>query len=115
MLGELLARVVVADNPDIATVVRSPAGRGERVYIDFVQNGRGRLIVAPYSARPMPGGTVSAPLRWREVTARLDPRRFTLKSLPQRVKRMKNDPCIAALTDRPDLATALSNLASRLA
>jgi bifunctional non-homologous end joining protein LigD len=114
MLGELLARVVVAENPEIATVVRSPAGRGKRVYIDFVQNGRGRLIVAPYSARPMPGGTVSTPLRWSEVTRRLDFRRFTLKSLPQRIKRMKNDPCVAVLTDEPDLQAVLAKLAARL-
>lgn len=114
MLGELLARVVVAEISDIATVVRSPSGRGERVYIDFVQNGRGRLIVAPYSARPMPGGTVSTPLRWREVTPSLDFRKFTLKSLPRRIKRMKDDPCVAVLDDVPDLQQALVKLAARL-
>ena len=114
MLGELIARVVVAEIPEIATVVRSPSGRGARVYIDFVQNGRGRLIVAPYSARPMPGGTVSTPLRWREVNARLDFRKFTLKSLPQRVKRMKDDPCVAVLDDEPDLDAALIKLSGLL-
>ena len=114
MLGELIANVVVAEIPEIATVVRSPSGRGERVYIDFVQNGRGRLIVAPYSARPMPGGTVSAPLRWQEVNARLDFRKFTLETLPRRVKRMKEDPCVQVLDDQPDLEAALAKLAERV-
>ena len=115
LLGELIARVVVGEIPDLATVVRSPSGRGERVYIDFVQNGRGKLIVAPYSARPMPGGTVSAPLRWSEVTRRLDFRKFTIKTLPGRVKRMKEDPCVAVLDDVPDLEASLAKLGKRLA
>ncbi len=114
LLGELLARVAVAEMSEIATVVRSPSGRGERVYIDFVQNGRGRLLVAPYSARPMPGGTVSAPLRWREVNSKLDLHKFTLKTLPRRVKRMKQDPCVQVLDDAPDLEAALAKLGERL-
>ena len=114
MLAELLARVAAAENPDIATVVRSHSGRGNRVYIDFVQNGRGRLIVAPYSARPMPGGTVSAPLRWKEVNAKLDFRKFTLKTLPRHMKRMKEDPIVAVLHEEPDLEAALEALAERL-
>ena len=114
MLGELIARVVAAENAEIATVVRSPAGRGARVYIDFVQNGRGRLLVAPYSARPMPGGTVSTPLRWTEVTRRLDFRKHTLETLPRRVARMKDDPCVQVLEDEPDLEAAIAALAARL-
>ncbi len=114
MLGELIARVVAAEHPEIATVVRSPSGRGERVYIDFVQNGRGRLLVAPYSARPMPGGTVSAPLRWTEVTAKLDMHKHTLRTLPRRVRRMKDDPCVGVLDDDPDLEGAIAALAAWL-
>jgi len=113
LLGELIARVAATDMSEIATVVRSPAGRGERVYIDFVQNGRGRLLVAPYSVRPMPGGTVSAPLRWREVNSKLDLHKFTLKTLPRRVKRMKQDPCVQVLDDAPDLEAALAKLGER--
>ena len=36
----------------------------------------GRTIVAPFSARPLPGAPASCPLQWEQVTARLDPRRF---------------------------------------
>ncbi len=79
-----------------------------------MQNGRGRLLVTPYSARPMPGGTVSAPLGWREVNSKLDLRRFTLKTLPRRVKRMKQDPCVQVLDDAPDLEAALAKLGERL-
>ncbi len=62
----------------------------------------------------MPGGTVSTPLRWTEVTKRLDFRKFTLESLPKRIKRMKDDPCVAVLDDEPDLQAALAALAGLL-
>ena len=46
-----------------------PASREGKVYVDFGQNGHGKLIVAPYSVRPLPGATVSTPLAWTEVNA----------------------------------------------
>src|SRR6266566_3469524 len=48
-LGGLLARVIAAELPDIATVTRQVQKRGGKVYLDYVQNGHGRLLVAPYS------------------------------------------------------------------
>ena len=51
-LAELLARVIVKELPDIATIARSLSARDGRVYIDYLQNGHGRLLAAPFSARP---------------------------------------------------------------
>src|SRR5438445_13615849 len=70
-LGGLLARVIAAQLPEIATVTRQVQKRGGKVYLDYVQNGHGRLLVAPFSARPLPGAPVSMPLTWREVTPSL--------------------------------------------
>jgi bifunctional non-homologous end joining protein LigD len=78
-LGELLARAVEAEHPDVATTARAVGARGGRVYLDFLQNGHGKTIVAPYAVRPRPGAPVSMPLRWREVGPRLDPARFTIR------------------------------------
>lgn len=114
LLAELVARVVVNEHDDIATVVRNPSGRGLRVYIDYVQNGRGKLLVAPLCVRPMPGATVSTPLRWREVTPRLDVTRFTIQSVPRRLRSMKDDPLRPVLTEAPDLRAAVERLAGRL-
>src|SRR5438046_4788635 len=81
-LGGLLARVIAAQLPDIATVTRQVQKRGGKVYLDYVQNGHGRLLVAPFSARPLPGAPVSMPLTWSEVTPTLGLRPFTLRPLP---------------------------------
>jgi bifunctional non-homologous end joining protein LigD len=67
-LAEQIATVVAREHKDVATVERSKRKRGARViYVDHMQNARGKSVVAPYSVRPKPGATVSAPLEWKEV------------------------------------------------
>jgi bifunctional non-homologous end joining protein LigD len=114
LLGELLARVVAAELPEIATIARVIAERGGRVYIDFLQNGHGKLLVAPLSVRPLPGAPVSTPLQWSEVNARLDIGTYTIASVPKRLRRMKEDPLRGVLEEKPDLPRALERLGERL-
>jgi bifunctional non-homologous end joining protein LigD len=113
-LAELMARVVVARLPEIATVARSLRRREGRVYVDALQNGHGRLLVAPFSARPVPGARVSMPLRWSEVNARLDLARHHLRNAPARMRRLRADPLAPVLREAPDLLGALGRLAERL-
>jgi len=114
-LGGLLARVIAAELPAIATVTRQVGKRGARVYLDYVQNGHGRLLVAPFSARPLPGAPVSMPLAWSEVTPKLDIRKFTIKSAPARMKKLTDDPLRPVLELAPDLVAVLERLNARLA
>jgi bifunctional non-homologous end joining protein LigD len=113
-LGELMARVITERHPKIATVARNPGGRGGKVYVDFLQNGHGKLLAAPFSARPVPHALVSTPLEWSEVTAKLDPARFTIKSVPERLRKKPADPMLRVLSLEPDLPRALARLAERL-
>ena len=115
VLGELLARVLVAEFPDIATIARALGAREGKVYVDFLQNGHGKRLVAPFSARPVPGARVSTPLRWSEVTSRLNPSRFTIETVPGRMKKLKDDPVAPVLDETPDLRRALESLGRRLA
>ena len=78
--------------PEISTIARPIRSRGGKVYIDFGQNGHGRTVVAPFSVRPLPGAPAACPLHWREVTARLDPSRFTIKTIPPRFEKMADPP-----------------------
>ncbi|MBA2573777.1 MAG: non-homologous end-joining DNA ligase [Actinomycetota bacterium] len=62
--------------------------RGETVFVDYNQNARDRTIASAYSLRPLPGGPVSTPVEWDELEG-LDPRRrFTLRTVPDRVARL---------------------------
>jgi bifunctional non-homologous end joining protein LigD len=113
-LAGLLARVVARELPEIATITRQVTRRGGKVYLDYVQNGHGRLLVAPFSARPLAGGPVSMPLEWREVTSRLDVRAFTIRTAPARMAKLKHDPLVEVLALQPDLVSALEKLHARL-
>jgi bifunctional non-homologous end joining protein LigD len=113
-LAEVLARVVCADLPEIATIVRPVAARGGKIYVDFLQNGRGKLIAGPLSVRPRPGAPISMPLAWSRVTRRLDPARFTLRTAPGLLRR-GGDACAAVLTAGIDVPHVLAGLEARLA
>jgi bifunctional non-homologous end joining protein LigD len=80
-----IAEQAVAALPDIATVKRSKAARGGRVYVDVMQNARGHHAVPAYVVRATPSATVSTPLEWREVNAKLDPKKFSMDAVLKRV------------------------------
>ena len=83
--AEQVARAVAKVMPSIATVERIKDKRHGRLYVDYGQNGGGRTIVSPYTLRAADGATVSAPLRWEEVTNALNPRDFTLRTMRARM------------------------------
>ena len=113
-LGELVARVVAERQKEIATTIRLPQNRGGRVYVDFLQNGHGKLLAAPWSARPVPGALVSTPLKWSEVKADLDMTRHTIETAPERMKKMREDPLRPVLSGKPDLMRAVARLSEAL-
>jgi bifunctional non-homologous end joining protein LigD len=112
--ARLLAMLGAETVSDIATVARPLAARGGKVYIDFGQNGHGVTIAAPFAARPVPGATVSCPLRWQEVNARLHPSRFTIKTMLKRSERIK-DPLAPVLRKSIDIAAALAQIEKKSA
>ncbi len=79
-VGRAVAQVL-----PFVTMERTKSRRHGRLYLDCLQNGYGKTIVAPYSLRAVDGATVSAPLRWSEVAEGLDPSRFNLRTMPDRV------------------------------
>jgi bifunctional non-homologous end joining protein LigD len=110
-LAELVANCVVKALPDVATVERHLDARGGKVYVDYLQNGHGRLLVAPYSVRPVPRATVSMPLVWNRVTARLDMFKYDLRTVPGLLAKQKTDPFATLFGEAADLGKSLALLA----
>ncbi len=71
LFAELLARHVAGElGDDLVSLARSVGKRNPAaVYLDFVQVGRGKTYVVPYSVRARDGAPVSTPLEWPEVEA----------------------------------------------
>lgn len=84
--GRRIAKIVHAELPHFTSIERKTAHRGGNMYIDFLQNRPQATVAAPYSLRPKPGATVSAPLHWEEVRKGLKLTDFNLRNMPSRLK-----------------------------
>ncbi|HKO02343.1 MAG TPA: DNA ligase D [Thermoanaerobaculia bacterium] len=82
-----ISAAVTAKVPTM-TVERSIAKRHGRLYLDCMQNGYGKTMVAPYSLRAIDGAPVSAPLRWEEINKKLDPKKYNLRTMPDRLAKV---------------------------
>jgi len=113
-LAELIARFTAKSLPEISTIVRKPSDREGKVYLDYLQNGHGRLLVGPFSVRPLPKAPVSMPLEWKDVTARLKLERYNIKTARKRMLE-HGDPLAGVLTESIDMLAAIDALQRRLA
>ena len=108
-----LAEATVAAHPDVATIERSVKARPKgSIYVDAMQNARGKSMAAPYSVRARASASVSAPLRARELTSRLRIDAFTVRTMPGRIART-GDLWSDAIATRPTaraIARALATL-----
>jgi bifunctional non-homologous end joining protein LigD len=112
------SEVLAARCPGMVTVEQRRAGRGDRVYSDIMRNAYAQTVVAPYSVRARPGAQVATPLHWEELADQdLTPRRFTLRTVGDRLQRPGASDPWAGLArhryglDRP--ARRLAELAAR--
>src|SRR5258707_12650593 len=86
-----LASEVARRAPKIATIQRSLAKRQkQQVYVDAMQNARGKTIASVYSARAKPGATVSMPLTWKQIQKGVKISDFTIKNAPGLLKKTHN-------------------------
>lgn len=85
---EVIATIVESAEPALFTTERFKKNRGGRLYIDYVQHGKNKTIIAPYSPRKTEEATVATPLYWEEVTENLDPKQFTIQNVVKRVQKL---------------------------
>ena len=107
--SHIISQAVNTALPKITSLERSPAKRKGKVYLDFLQNGKGKTMACAYSLRPRDGATASTPLEWDELTDKFDIKDYNIKTLPERVKE-KGDLWKDFFNDAVDLQAVLDKL-----
>jgi bifunctional non-homologous end joining protein LigD len=98
---------MAADSPDRYVSKMTKSIRGEKIFLDYLRNGRGATSVVAYSTRARAGAPVSTPVTWDELGAKLAPNKFTVLNIGRRLGGLKRDPWadLAKVKQRlPDLA-----------
>lgn len=85
--AHVIASLVQEQLPDTTSLERTLKKRGEKIYVDFLQNRIGQTLACAYSLRPVPGANVSTPLEWKEVNHKLHPSQFNIENTPARLKK----------------------------
>jgi bifunctional non-homologous end joining protein LigD len=91
-LCKLVADTLAARAPKKYTTNMSKKQRKGRIFIDYLRNDRGSTAVAAYTTRARDGATVATPITWKELAAGIKPADFNVKTVPDRLKRLKKDP-----------------------
>jgi bifunctional non-homologous end joining protein LigD len=86
-LAEKICGLVAQQVPDIATTQVSIDHRGTKLFVDPSQNDYADTLASAYSVRPYKHPTVSTPLEWKEVKDKLDPGKFTMDTVPERLEK----------------------------
>src|SRR5258705_4979977 len=101
--SKLLAGEVARRAPKIATVERTIARRAtDQVYVDWMQNARGKSLASAYTARAKAKATVSMPLTWTQIERGVKISDFTISNVPDLLKK-KGDPWATFFAERQTL------------
>jgi bifunctional non-homologous end joining protein LigD len=87
-----LAEAMSQEQPDVYLPTLKKADRQGKILIDWLRNGLGATAVASFCPRARPGANVATPVTWDEVNRGLDPAKFNLRNLPDRLSRLRGDP-----------------------
>lgn len=74
--------------PNLCTKERMISKRGDKIYLDAVQCARGKTLAMPYSMRVKSGALVSTPLLWDEVNQELNPKKYDIITIFDRIDKM---------------------------
>jgi bifunctional non-homologous end joining protein LigD len=87
-------------------------GRERKILIDYLRNSRTNTSVCAFSPRARAGATVSMPLDWRDLST--SPERWTLSTVPPRLRRLRSDPWAGYWTASQRLSNAALKALGRI-
>jgi len=102
-----LAADLSASNPGSYLIKASLAARKGKIFIDYLRNGRGATSIGALCIRAKPTGAVSVPLRWEELSPKLNPDAFTPDAVTRRVAKLKADPWDGYWTSKQSITKAM--------
>jgi bifunctional non-homologous end joining protein LigD len=90
--AKAIAQSLERSAPTTYTTQFQKQGRQAKILIDYLRNNRTNTSIAASSTRARAGATVSVPIAWTDLTARLNPATFTVLSVPKRLHKQQRDP-----------------------
>jgi bifunctional non-homologous end joining protein LigD len=109
--AKAVAEALTRTDPSRYTTAFSKAGREKKILIDYLRNNRTNTSVAAFSARAKPTATVSMPVSWKRLTAKLKADAFTVITTPQK---LRTDPWRGYWTCRQKISAAAFTAITRL-
>jgi bifunctional non-homologous end joining protein LigD len=86
------AQSLVRRQPELFTERFAKAGRERKILVDYLRNNRTNTSIAAYSTRAKPDANVSTPVAWSELSVARPPDRFTMRTVPERLRALRGDP-----------------------
>ncbi|HEY0181150.1 MAG TPA: non-homologous end-joining DNA ligase, partial [Dokdonella sp.] len=90
--AQAVAQAMATLHPDEFVAVAGEKNRTDRIFVDWLRNGRGATSVASYSLRARAGAGVALPIEWSELARVRSGDAFTLRTAPAKIRRRRADP-----------------------
>jgi bifunctional non-homologous end joining protein LigD len=104
-----VCQLMANDDPERYLLNMSKKLRDGKIFLDYLRNDRMSTAVAVLSPRAREGAPVSMPLTWAQVKGDLDPKRFTVRTVPALLAKSK------AWQDYDDAASSIKAAIKKLA
>jgi bifunctional non-homologous end joining protein LigD len=90
--AKTIVEAMAQRNPDRYLTTMTKAKRRGKIFLDYLRNGRGATAIVPYSTRAREGAPVAVPLTWKEMESSKALPVFDVRTVPDRLASLKEDP-----------------------
>jgi bifunctional non-homologous end joining protein LigD len=99
-----VSEAIARTDPHRYTTRFAKVGRERKILIDYLRNNRTNTSICAFSPRARAGASVSMPVDWSDLSA--SPERWTLRTVPERLKRLRTDPWAKYWTAAQEISDA---------